>query len=93
MSGEGAILRCSSGLIVAASAHNFNFGSNHRAEALAILKGLEMAINLGNDPLQVESDSLNIINLLRSNDPGHWTIRNIIADIRSIQRSFLQVQF
>ncbi|KAH9327128.1 hypothetical protein KI387_007306, partial [Taxus chinensis] len=91
--GGGVILHCSSGYIVAASAHNFNFGSNHQAEALAILKGLEMAIKLGDDPLQVESDSLNIIKLLQSNDPGHWSIRNIITDIRIMQRSFRQVQF
>ncbi|KAH9304500.1 hypothetical protein KI387_008904, partial [Taxus chinensis] len=64
-SGGGAILRSSSHSIIASSAHNLSFGTNHHVEAMAILKGLELAIKIGNDPLQVESDSLNIINLLQ----------------------------
>ncbi|KAH9294029.1 hypothetical protein KI387_040766, partial [Taxus chinensis] len=59
-SGGGVILRDDSGNPLATLAICFGFGTNHRVEALAILKGIELALSIGSGQLIVESDSLNM---------------------------------
>ena len=66
MSGGGCILRDDSGHLIWASAEFYGIQTNMVAEARALLSGLKKCVNEGRHKLEIESDSLVLVQILNS---------------------------
>ncbi|KAF9622225.1 hypothetical protein IFM89_030083 [Coptis chinensis] len=62
-------------------------------EIQAIAAGLKQAQEMGIENLEVNSDSLGAINILKGSERSPWYCANTVACIRSITRSFVKCSF
>lgn len=91
-SGLGVICRDANGTVLAAGTHQFQVAWEPRiAEAKAIYYGLKVALELGYQYIDVESDSLLAIQALRSVKGGSSDFNLIIEDILALASSFNNV--
>ncbi|XP_043689195.1 uncharacterized protein LOC122640122 [Telopea speciosissima] len=92
--GLGVVFRDSAGSIDRAISLPHSFSSINQGEALAIRLALSTALQAGFTKLQVESDCLEIINLL--SNPAmitQWEVALILDDIRTLATSFTMISF
>ncbi|KAK2646057.1 hypothetical protein Ddye_021252 [Dipteronia dyeriana] len=88
--GLGIIIRDNKGAVMASSAQYLNAGySPQVAEAMAIFRGLQFAVDTGLVPCMIESDAQVVINLLISGVPPLSDVGLIIQDNYSFyEKSF-----
>ncbi|KAL5827457.1 hypothetical protein ACOSQ4_019254 [Xanthoceras sorbifolium] len=85
--GLGFVVRDAEGFVLAAGAQPLQFCvSPLVAEAMAILRGIQFASEMGISPIMVESDSLSVINIITSHAFPLSDVGVVISDIyRSIE--------
>lgn len=85
--GGGVIIRNDRGLLISGLSANFGRCTAFRAEVMALIRGLELAKNLQIKKLEIQLDSLTLVQALQSNtrecggcthDLNH--IRNLLED-------------
>ncbi|KAL5789467.1 hypothetical protein ACOSQ2_004355 [Xanthoceras sorbifolium] len=80
--GFGVVIRDEKGLVLAASAHNYNsLVTVEVAEAMAILHGIRFAAERGTGPIGVENDSLSLVFVINSKDIPHSDVGLVLSDI------------
>ncbi|KAJ4951524.1 hypothetical protein NE237_028356 [Protea cynaroides] len=83
--GLGYIIRSFEGHPCVVVSHHMNFPSVHIGETLSTLAGIMKALATGQVPLLVESDSLDVINLISdSSASGDPHLLFVIDDIRHL---------
>lgn len=80
--GCGGIIRNSSGGGIVALSLPLGHQTNHFVEASAARQIVKLALASGVESLQLEGDSLNIINCINGLTRPSWTIANIIEELR-----------
>ncbi|KAJ4722049.1 Ribonuclease H-like domain containing protein [Melia azedarach] len=92
--GLGAIVRNEEGkVLVAAVYRRIFFGDVEYAEVEVILNGLKLAMEAGLTPLIVESDCLNVVNLILKHIITRGEIEFILSYIRSLVAGQKQIVF
>ncbi|XP_074276452.1 uncharacterized protein LOC141600168 [Silene latifolia] len=92
--GIGAVCRDSEGKVLWGMAHSRReVWEVHVAEAVAILEGLELAVEKGHDRIVVESDCSQVIEALRQRKKGRSLFTFIINDILRLCFSFISVSW
>ncbi|XP_074276481.1 uncharacterized protein LOC141600194 [Silene latifolia] len=87
--GTGAVCRDSSGLVLwGLSVYRLQEWEVHYAEAMAILDGLEEAVNRGITKIEVESDCLPVVNAIRERRTGRSAFALVIDDIIELSLRF-----
>ncbi|XP_021852648.2 uncharacterized protein [Spinacia oleracea] len=76
----GIIIRDSTGKAIIAKSFNFGDSQVYMAEALALHKGIQEAINRGIKDIYIEGDNLLVINSLSGTWKPPWKLQNIIQD-------------
>nr|XP_017184705.1 uncharacterized protein LOC108172102 [Malus domestica] len=85
----GVVIRDVEGQFVAAARYAIQTPNVVSAEAMAILRGCELAIALGHQWVIVESDSKELISSLSSSlDNGRWEAFPTLANVLRLQESF-----
>ncbi|XP_056691662.1 uncharacterized protein [Spinacia oleracea] len=85
------IIRDTKGDMVLAKAFNLGDTWVSMAEALALHKGVQEAIRLGLQNLQIEGDNLLVINALKGIWNVPWKLQNIFQDIKTLLHSLHNV--
>ncbi|XP_059064200.1 uncharacterized protein LOC131856426 [Cryptomeria japonica] len=80
----GGIIRDNMGNLVLAYARNFDSVSSNMAEALALFRGLKLALGINAKRLIIEGDSMLIIEVAKGVSGVSWMINNVIKDIWSM---------
>lgn len=91
--GCGGIIRDHLGNEINATTIPIGIYTSHRAEAIAALYTMRLVVKTRNRYLWMESDSLNIINMLNDKTPITWTIEYSIMEIESIMANLEKVIF
>ena len=84
--GGGVIIRNNSGMFISALTLNFGRCSAFRAEVLALLRGLELAINLQIRHLQTQLDNLSCVQALTSGNSSCGGCAHLIRYCLSLLR-------
>jgi len=71
-SGLGVYLRDGEGKVFAEHCEHLGHGTNNRAEYMALLRSIELALKFGADELEVRSDSLLVVSQMN----GAYKIKN-----------------
>ncbi|XP_015163230.1 uncharacterized protein [Solanum tuberosum] len=79
--GTGGVIRNSKGNWVVGYMGNFYMANNMKAEWIALLQGLRIALERGLVPLEVNVDCKEIKTLIRGEHP---TYENILSDCRDL---------
>ncbi|KAG6437031.1 hypothetical protein SASPL_101938 [Salvia splendens] len=82
MAGGGGVVRNEQGRILGGFAEPFRAGSAKEAELMALIRGLEIAITLGNN-IWVEIDTQEVVNMLEKGSQGAAQNRHLMIDIRN----------
>ncbi|KAL5753363.1 hypothetical protein ACOSQ2_023870 [Xanthoceras sorbifolium] len=83
--GLGIIVRNEEGLVLLSSSLFLQAGFLPEiAEATAILRGIQLALDAGLHPFVVESDNLNVVNLILAKEPPRSEIGLVISDILNL---------
>ncbi|KAJ4717566.1 Ribonuclease H-like domain containing protein [Melia azedarach] len=96
IAGLGCIVRNSDGAVMAsATIKKLVSGDVEQAEALAILEGVKIACDSGLQPLIVESDAINVVNLINGKLSSKGEIIWIISEIQNYVRKnkFLVIKY
>ncbi|KAF8376995.1 hypothetical protein HHK36_030367 [Tetracentron sinense] len=92
--GIGAIARNSKGTILSGFTQGVKNGNAMIAEATAIKSAVELTIRFGWNHTMIESDALVLVNCLKHNqDPPHWDIMAIMADIKALAIKIPHLRF
>ena len=90
-SGVGGIIRNDRGHLVHAFSSHIDFGSNNRAELLALLQGLKACKHLGIHLVEIELDSQVVISWWNRRRCGVWYLEDFWEDILDITNSMVCV--
>ncbi|KAK3189303.1 hypothetical protein Dsin_028864 [Dipteronia sinensis] len=80
--GVGLVIRNHSGVVMAAGLQYINASfSLMIAEAVAVLCGIDLAVEKGMLPIVIETDALSVVNLIRAGCPISSDIGMMIGDV------------
>ncbi|KAF5202660.1 hypothetical protein FRX31_007753 [Thalictrum thalictroides] len=80
----GGVIRNSEGGLINNYFSFYGRGSNNLAESCALLDGLQLCISLGFNSIEVQSDSLLVINWLKKKIGVPWNLKHIWLTIHQI---------
>ncbi|KAK3184746.1 hypothetical protein Dsin_032032 [Dipteronia sinensis] len=81
--GQGLVIRNHRGMVMASSAQNMDMlVTPYVAEAMAILKGLVFVVDIGLLPVAVETDALNVVNLIKSDLQSNSFVEGVSHKIK-----------
>ncbi|KAK2662898.1 hypothetical protein Ddye_001472 [Dipteronia dyeriana] len=84
------VIRITKGLVMSSSAQYLQAPiSSHIAEALVVLHGIRFALNSGLLPFLVESDALNVVNLIRFGCSPDVDVGIVVRKILEVRNAFL----
>lgn len=89
--GGGGVTRNAQGRCIVAFASPFGTQNNHVAEAMAMLKSLQLAQEFKFKKVWLEGDSLNIIQVLKGISSVSWNIANIIKNAKTILNNYVSI--
>ncbi|XP_042009106.1 uncharacterized protein LOC121757661 [Salvia splendens] len=82
MGGGGGVIRDECGRILGSFAEPLRAESAKETELMALNRGIEIAKGLGNE-VWIETDSLEMVNLIKKESRGAAQIRHLVTDIRN----------
>ena len=86
--GIGVLVRNSAGDVMAASTFQVRFlGDVEFVEAITVQKGIQFATDIGLVPAIIESDSLNVVNLIGNKITNKCEVGWLISDIQGLTSS------
>lgn len=86
--GIGVLVRNSAGDVMAASTFQVLFlGDVEFVEAITVQKGIQFATDIGLVPAIIESDSLNVVNLIGNKITNKCEVGWLISDIQGLTSS------
>ena len=92
--GSGCVIRDHWGMVLASEIAAKSLGlSPELAEATAILRGLDLAKDLGLRRVVVHSDCLRVVNAIKVRDIPHTELGTIVEDIKVSSYTFLKATF
>ncbi|KAH9293663.1 hypothetical protein KI387_041132, partial [Taxus chinensis] len=93
LAGGGGILRNNEGDWLFVYVGPLGWQTNNMAEARALLWGVLLAKEKGFKDIQIEGDSLIIINALNNQGSINWPLRNILNDVKETLKYFVKVSY
>lgn len=90
-SGGGGAIRNAQGFCIAAFASPFGVQNNHVAEALAMLKSLQLTQGFKFKKIWLEGDSLNIIQALKGTSSVSWNITNLVKSAKYLLNNYVSI--
>ncbi|XP_011628656.1 uncharacterized protein LOC105421748 [Amborella trichopoda] len=76
--GRSGVIRNSVGAFIEAFAKHFGFASNNHVKFLAFEEGVQLVIQNNCSPIQIESDSTLLVNVIQNRCNAPWRLKTIV---------------